>query len=171
MVAVVTSWLGENSHHFTGLNPWLVHIGWENVGTLVKPSKGTMSPMHHHKIIQLGQQNALCRLQYLQWHLSHRTLRINSVGLILWPVLARISHLQTCTSVWTSCMYHLKGSRCRQSSGALLSGFWLFWLGCSWQQTCHVPYHHWRWQRIQWCYYQSMRTHTHFMLYWNNYFL
>ena len=85
--------------------------------------------------------------------------RRRSVGLRLWPVLARISDLQTGTSVWTSCMHHLKRSRCGQSSGALLSGFWLFWLGSSWQRACHVPYHHWRWQRIQWWYYQFMHTH------------
>ena len=36
MVADIRSWPGDNSRHFTGLSPWLVHIGREIVGTLVK---------------------------------------------------------------------------------------------------------------------------------------
>ena len=73
-------------------------------------------------------------------------------------ILPEYLDLQTATSVWTSRVHHLKRSRCGQSSGALSSGFWLYWLGSSWQGACHVWYHHWRWQRIQRCYYQSMHT-------------
>ena len=75
MVAVVPSWLSENSHHATGFNPWLVHIGRENVGTLVKSFIRSISPMHHHKIRQFLWQHASCHLQCLQWHLSHMKLQ------------------------------------------------------------------------------------------------
>ena len=70
----------------------------------------TISPMHHHKIRQLGRQHASCHLQCLQRHLSHRTSRRTFVGLQLCTVLARMSDVQTGSSVCTGCKPYEKKS-------------------------------------------------------------
>ena len=50
----------------------------------------------------------------------------------------------------------MKSSRCCQSSGAVLLGFWWFWLG----SLLAIPSHQWRWQRIQLCYNRSRCTRS-----------
>ena len=92
--------------------------------------------MHHHKTRQLGRQHALCHLldafngTFPIGHLEEVPLHCDFVQCLQEYHIFK----QACTSVCTGCLHHLKSSRCCQSSGAVLSGFWWFWLGS-------LPYH------------------------------
>ena len=119
------------------IHPGLVHIGKGNVGTLVKLR---LSQERYLQCIitrpdNLG-DNTLCVTSYAfngTFHIGHLEeipLDCEFVQCLQEYQIVK----QTCTSVCTGCLHHMKSSRCCQSSGAVLSGFWWFWLGS-------LPYH------------------------------
>ena len=163
MVAVIPSWLGENSHHFTGLNPWLVHIGRENVGTLVK--------------LCLTQERYLQCIITRPDNLGDNTLRVTSnafndtfsIGrreevLLDWNFVQCLQEYQIYKQLL---LFDLAACTMWKEADAVNRGCFAFRLPiilARKQLTASLPcpiwdpYHHWRWQRIQWCYYQSMHT-------------